>query len=259
MRVEVDPGQRDPDDGELGEPVRERGRLDQERRALDDVLQRQLDHRAEAALEVDDPGAVRERGRVALAVGDAAGELVGEVERDPEAELEREVRPPAREPAGDGCGAGGHRTSDCTPVPVGTIPQTSGIRTRRIVVVEERVVEVRRHREQDRSGRGARSSRRTRRRRRRRWAPAPQVGDAAARDRGGVGVQVRGRAEDGEEERRHHLRRDEQGHDRARLQDRRQEERRHRLPARRGRSRSPSRRPAATRISARCRATRRPG
>ena len=71
--LEIDPGERETDDRELREPVRDRGRLDQEAGALDDSLQRQLDHRVEAALELDDPLAVRERGRDALAVGQRRG------------------------------------------------------------------------------------------------------------------------------------------------------------------------------------------
>ena len=109
VRLEVDPDQRDPDHGELRQPVRERGRLDQERGALDRVLQRQLQHRAEAALELDDPLAVRERRRDAAVVRETARQLVGDVEADPERELEPEVGPAAREAAGERGRVLGHR------------------------------------------------------------------------------------------------------------------------------------------------------
>ena len=98
VRLEVDPEQRDPDDRELREPVRDRGRLDQEAGALDE--------RAAASARTSSARlrwksmihcAVRERVRDAAAVGEPARALVGEVEADPERELEPEVRPAARE------------------------------------------------------------------------------------------------------------------------------------------------------------------
>ena len=46
--------------------------LDQDAGAFDEPLQRQLEHRVQVALEVDDPLAVRERGRDAAAIGEAA-------------------------------------------------------------------------------------------------------------------------------------------------------------------------------------------
>jgi hypothetical protein len=115
MRLEVDPDQRDPDDCELREPVGERRCLDQQPGALDGPLQRQLEHRAERALEVDDPLPVRERRSHAVAVGDAARQLVRDVEADPERELEHEVRPATRKATdGGGGGDGGHRADDST-------------------------------------------------------------------------------------------------------------------------------------------------
>ena len=96
--TEVDVEQRDPDDGELREPVGVGRRLDQERGALDEVLQRQLDHRVEVALALDDPLAVREGAADAL-VCRAARHLVDDVEADPDRELEEQVRPAARESA----------------------------------------------------------------------------------------------------------------------------------------------------------------
>ena len=65
--------------------------------AFDELLQRQLDHRVEAALEVDHPLAVLERSRDAL-IGRSAGDLVDDVEADPDRELEHEVRPAAWQP-----------------------------------------------------------------------------------------------------------------------------------------------------------------
>ena len=102
------------DDRELRQPVRVGGRLDEQRRALDEVLEGQLDHRAETALEVDDPLAVRE-GAADAVVGGAASDLVDGVKADPDHKLEAKVRPTARQAPIGRCRDGGHRTADSTP------------------------------------------------------------------------------------------------------------------------------------------------
>ena len=95
---EVDPEQRDPDDGELREPVRVGGGDDEKLRLLDEVLDTGLDERLELVLGLDHERAVPER------LGDAtvrstARRLVDGVEAEPQRDLQGEVRPAAREPA----------------------------------------------------------------------------------------------------------------------------------------------------------------
>jgi len=85
--LEVDPEQREADDGELREPVRVGGQRDHQRRAVDEALDRRLEERAELLLRAKDPLTVRE-GDGDVAVRCPARHLVRHVEAHPDRELE---------------------------------------------------------------------------------------------------------------------------------------------------------------------------
>jgi len=93
VALEVDPEERDPEDGELGVPVRPRRERGQHLRAVDESLQGQLEERVRVALDADHLQAVLECAW-RVPVGDPAGDLVRSQETEPDRELAPEVRPP---------------------------------------------------------------------------------------------------------------------------------------------------------------------
>ena len=96
MANEIDRGERDDHDEELGEPVGPVGEMQDDSRAVQDgLLKIVLDEQVEVALDADDDLAVRDR-RPPVARNGPADGLVGGGEAGPQRGLPDQIRPAAR-------------------------------------------------------------------------------------------------------------------------------------------------------------------
>ena len=110
---EVDPEHGEPDDRELGVPVRPGDRRLEQVALVDELLERELVQAVrDARLEVEHAVAVRER-LVRVAVRERTRELVEHREPEPDPELEAEIAPPARQVPAACCHHRGHDSSKC--------------------------------------------------------------------------------------------------------------------------------------------------